>query len=468
MQLRLLAIIVFFTLGAVLTGCACPCAKCGVPRTPHASCVHDLCECNQAPPDIASEIPLSGELLPLPAPTETYRLLDVATCQCNAATNNAVANMIELERSWATVVIQCDTKGVQKNFCLDRDLLSIHACQIRNESAAAALTAYYQLAGLEAQNHYLQHALSETEKTLERVEGVREAGIELPEGIDRTTVLNQINQMEDQLTQMEYLRLQLNGQLQHLIGCPPNEHAFYWPEMDWYPQMTPVDAELELAMGLQNRHDLQGLELLLCNMERVTLPVVRAVLHYADSTVGSVEPRSGVIHVLRCFKCNEFEVPVRCRQLAMFYDDTESKATAEIKGAVYKIGLQQHRIVIAQQTVLDLRTKLDGLTKTRDVDDVAIFQISSLRVELDQAETELIEQVVGLKLAEVELKKAQGFLANECGYTPQLCLEGCCNGACMRCEGGLGVGCQCENCRSGNCQSGECKSCLSKASSHCD
>ncbi len=434
MQLRILAIIVIFPLAAVLAGCACPCAKCGVPRTPRAPCVHDLCDCQGPPPDIASEIPVTGELLPLPAPTETYQLLDVVTCQCNAATNNPVANMVELERHWAQVIIQCDTKAVQENYCLDRDLLSLHACQIRNDSAAAALTAFYQLAGLEAQHHYLDHALGESERTLSRVENMREAGIELPDGIDRTTVLKQINQMEDQLTQMEYLRLQLNGQLQKLIGCPLNEHAFYWPEIDWHPQMNPVDAELELAVGLQNRQDLRGLELLLCNLEKVKLPVARGVLQYADSTLGSVEPRDGIVHTLRCFHCYEHEVPVRCRQLAMFYDDTESKATAEIKNAVYKIGLQQHRVVIAQQTLLDFRDRLIELTKTRDVEDVAIFQISGLRVEIDEAELKLIEQVVGLKLAQVELKKAQGMLANECGFLPKLCLEECCNGACMRCQ----------------------------------
>ncbi|QEG35174.1 hypothetical protein [Bythopirellula goksoeyrii] len=458
MQLRILAIIAILPLAAALAGCACPCAKCGVPRTPEAPCIHDLCDCNQAPPDLASEILPTGELIPLPAPGETYQLLDVATCQCNAATNDTVANMVELERHWAQVIIQCDTKGVQENYCLDRDLLSLHACQIRNESAATALKAFYQLAGLEAQHHYLLHALNETATTLARVDNMNEAGIEPPDGIDRTSVLKQINQMEDQLTQMEYLRLQLNGQLQHLIGCPLNENSFYWPQIDWHPDMSPVDAELELAMGLANRQDLQGLEVLLCNLERISLPVARGVLNYADSTIGTVEPREGIIHTLRCFHCYEHEVPVRCRQLGLFYDDTESKATAEIKGAVYKIGLQQHRVVIAQQTLLDLRDKLSALNKTRDMDDVTVFHISSLRVEIDEAESQLIEQVIALKLAQVELKKAKGELANECGYVPRLCLDGCCNGACMRCEGGLGMGCQ-----NGNCHRG-----LSKKSCQCE
>lgn len=433
MLLRFIAIIAVFPLGAVISGCACPCAKCGVPCTPSAPCVYER-GVGTPCPDLASTIAAREDLIPLPSPAEAYRLLDKSSCQCFAATNAPLANMVELERHWAQVIIQCDTKGVQENFCLDRDLLALHACSMRNEAAAAALTAFYQLAGLEAQHQVLLHSMDEAEATLQRVENLTASGIEPDEGLDRTTVLQQINELEDRLTQMEFARLQLNGQLQKLLGCPIDEQSFYWPQVDWQPDLTPVEAELELAVGLENRHDLRGLELLICNLEKVTLPVARAVLRFADSTVGSVEPREGMIHILRCFRCNEHEVPVRCRQLAMFYDDTEGKATAEIKNAVYKIGLQQHRVVIAQQTVLDLREKLNELTKTRDVNEVAVFELTNLRTEIDQAESDLIEQVVGLKLAQVELKKAQGLLATECGFVPRLCLEGCCNGACVRCQ----------------------------------
>lgn len=450
MLLRLIAIVALLPLMTFGAGCKCPCAKCGVPRTPCAPCVYSTCECESPPPDLASEIPLEWVPQPLPAPSETYELINAGTAQCNAATNAVVANMVELERHWAQVIIECDTKGVGENYCLDRDLLSLHACSVRNEAAAAALTAFYQLAGLEAQKHYLNHALQEVEQTYTRVEKLREAGIQVPEGLDRTTVGKQFRDLEDQLAQIDLQRLQLNGQLQTLVGCPLNEHSFFWPEMDWQPPLEAVNVAAELAVGLQNRHDLRGLGIVLCNMEKITLPVTRGVLKFADSTVGSVEPRDGLIHTIRCLKCNEHEVPVRCRQLALFYEDTEAKASGEIKVAAYKIGLQQNRIVLAQETVLDLRKRLEELEKTRDTDEVPMFKISTARTDLDQAEANLIEQVVGLKLAQVELKKAQGVLANECGFHPQLCLEGCCDGACMRCEGGL-IG--------GECKSGKCQPC---------
>jgi hypothetical protein len=135
--------------------------------------------------------------------------------------------------------------------------------------------------------------------------------------------------------------------------------------------------------------------------------------------------------------------------LALIYEDTEAKTTAEIKNSAYKITHQQSRIVLAQESVLDLRKRVEELEKTRDSENVAIFQISEARTDLDQAEADLIQQVVDLKLAQVDLKKAQGMLANECGFLPQLCLEGCCDGACTRCEGGLCGNCQCTSCATG-------------------
>jgi hypothetical protein len=384
---------------------------------------------------------------PLPAPSETYELINAETAQCNAAANATVANMVELERHWAQVIIECDTKGVAENYCLDRDLLSLHACSVRNNAAASALTAFYQLGGLEAQKHYLEHALKEVELTYNRIDKLREAGMAVPDGLDRATVGTQFRDLEDKLAQLDLQRLQLNGQLQTLVGCPLNEHKFFWPHVDWQPELETVNVDMELTLGLQNRHDLRGLGIVLCNMEKITLPVTRGVLAFADSTLGTVEPREGLIHTIRCLHCYEHEVPVRCRQLAMFYEDTETKASAEIKSAAYKIGMQQNRIVLAQETVLALRKRVEELEKTRDSDDVPVFKISSARTDLDQAEAHLIEQIVALKIAQVELKKAQGMLANECGFHPQLCLEGCCNGACMRCEGGL----ICEECKSGKC-----------------
>ncbi len=432
MQLRFIAILAIMPLSAVLGGCKCPAGGC-VPRTACAPCANKLTVPANELPDFAELVSMESPVA-LPSPSEVYEMVDASTCQCRAATNLTSAQLVELERHWAKVVIQCDSKNVRENYCLDRDLLALHAAGLRNEAAGSALKAFYQLAGLEVQKHYLQLGFNESQVTLDRIDKLQAKSIELPEKVDRSVIVSQLAELEDQQLQLDFLRIQLNGQLQKLMGCPLDENTFYWPQLDWQPDMSSVDVEFELAEGLATRTDLRGLGIVICQLERNTLPVARAVLKFAESTVGTVEPQDGIYHWARCFRCNESELPIRCRQLAMFYEETEQGATAEIKNAAYQIVLQQQRVVAAQRLLETLQGRLQALEDTRDIDDISIFEISNARARIFDAQAKLIEQVVGLKIAWVTLREAQGLLAVECGYSPKLCLEGCCEGACVRCE----------------------------------
>ena len=434
MLLRFLAITAILPLSAVLTGCKCPSAGCGVPGTPCAPCINELTVPEGESPDFA-QLASAEALVPLPVPTETYQLIDASTCQCRAATNMAKANLVELERHWTKIVIECDTNNVGKNLCLDRDLLALRATGLRNEAAGTALQAFYQLAGIEVQKNYLQLGIEESRRTLERIDKLQAKGIGLPEKVDRSSAISRLAELEDQKLQLDFLRIQWNGQLQKLMGCPLDEYTFFWPQLDWQLEMLPVDVEAELAEGLATRSDLRGIGLVICQLEKTTLPVARGVLKFAESTVGTVEPQDGMIHWLRCFRCNESELPIRCRQLALFYSETEQGATAEIKSAAYKIGLQQQRVVAAQSLVDLLQARLRELEETRDIDDISIFEISHARGRIFQAQSKLMERVVELQISRVGLRQAQGMLAIECGYSPTLCCEGCCcSGACCRCD----------------------------------
>ncbi len=433
MLLRILALTLIVPLSAVVTGCACPSGGCGVPSTPCAPCDNELTVPDGTLPDFV-ELVSAEALMPLPAPTETYQLIDVSTCQCRAATNMTQANLVELERHWAKIVIECDTENVGKNLCLDRDLLALRATGLRNEAAGTALEAFYQLAGIEVQKHYLTTGIEESRLTLHRIDKLQSKGIELPQNVDRSVVVGQLADLEDQKLQLDFLRIQLNGQLQKLMGCPLDEYTFFWPQLDWQPDLAPVDVELELAEGLATRSDLRGIGLVICQLEKNTLPVARGVLKFAESTVGTVEPQDGMIHWLRCFRCNESELPLRCRQLSLFYSDTEESATAEIKSAAYQIKLQQQRVVAAQSLLGQFQNRLRLLEETRDIDGISIFEISNARAQIYKAQSKLMKRVVELQISYVSLRQAQGMLAIECGYAPTLCCEGSCNGACVRCE----------------------------------
>lgn len=445
------AIIAVATILSACAGCRCQ-SGCCLPRTPRIACNLPEGPRADAPPDLMRLVPdceaEDCRLAPLPSPSETYRLLTPGDCQCRAAANATIANMLELEEHWATVTIECDSKVVAKNLCLQRDLLELHAADVRNKSAAAALEAYYQLAALEARARYLDLAVEELTKSRDRVAKLRNEG--LPVEVDGDEIAIQLAALEDRRLQLEFARVQLNGQLQKLMGCPIAETDFFWPEVDWTPDLSPLDAEAELQAALPDRFDVRGVGLILCKLEKSTLRVARGVLAVADSTLGSVEPTEGWVHRVRCIACSGFEVDVRCRQLAMLYEETERLATAEIKSAVYEATMQQRRIAVARQAVQQRRERLYELDAKRDPDDTSIFEISRARSRLYDAEATLVEQVAGLSLARVRLRKAQAALAAECGFVPKLCCEGCCDGECLHCRTRTccagELPCRCEKC----------------------
>lgn len=452
MRLPVIAIIAVLCVATATTGCRCP-SGCCVPATPHVPCDLDLTVPENVPPDLMRLVPdcekEDCQLQPLPAPTDTYQLLTAEDVQCRAATNAAVPNMLDLEQHWATIVMECDSKYVARNMCLLRDLLELREADLRNKASGTALEAFYHLAGLEARRHYLDLGIEETAKSVERAANLRASDLPAPDDPDQLRV--QLAELQDQRLQLDYLRLQLTGQLQKVIGCPVSEQNFFWPQVDWTPNLTPLDADGELAWSLPRRYDLRAISLVWCNLEKSTLRVARGVLNVADGGVGSVEPTEGWIHRLRCFRCNGHEVDVRCRQLQIFFNDTEQLATGEIKSAVFQVSLQQQRVAHARAAVEARRETLHELTAKRDVDDVAVFQLSQAKARLYTAESDLIEQVTALKVAEVQLHRAEANLGEECGFVPHLCREGCCTGACTRCQARTcrpgELPCKCDHCR---------------------
>jgi hypothetical protein len=445
MALLRITLLLILPATALLAGCRCP-SGCGLPILPAATCPTQLTLAEPGPPDLFAVTPAcafdSGTfnseggdacvLTPLPSPDQSYRGLDPTTCQCTAAANASTADMIELERHWARIVIECDSEYVQKNMCMQRDLLALQASAVRNRAAGDALTALYRLAALEARQHYLLLAIEETSDSVNRVE--RFESMDLPIDIDGESLAIELATLEDQLLQVKFARLQLNGQLQKLLGCEICETDFFWPQIDWAPDLSPVDPAAAVELGLANRHDFRAVQLVHCQLDKTTLRVARGVLAVVDGSLGSVEPTEGWIHRLRCIRCNDSEVPIRCKQLAILCEDTRRAATAEIKNAAFEIALQQNRVVLARENVAQRRQRLAELLASRDVDEVPVFEISKARGDLYEAEGSLIEQISSLHLARVNLRSAQGMLAVECGFAPKLCWQGCCNGDCTKCQ----------------------------------
>ncbi len=412
---------------SLAVGCRCPDCGC-MPRRPAVSCVFPAGSVEVAPPDLAllaaaePSSPSDGPVCLLPAPVDQFDLLDAPTAQCQAAAASTVAAAIELERHYARLLIACDTDKVDDAFCLNRDLLALRAAEARNTAAGEALISFYNLAGLEARGLYLDMAVAESRGTLARLERLDEKGLPKPDALAADEVRVRIAGLQDTRLVLEQSRIRLNGRLKKLLGCPLDETRMFRPELVWAPDLTPIDAEEAVHVGLATRSDVRSLRVVYCNLQQHTLPVARAVLAFADSSLGRVEP----VHKLRCYGCAQEELPIRCRQLRMLIGEAEVLATAEIKGAVYDIAAAQQRVQLAARAAEEQRSGLLRLEKRRDLDDTSVFELSAARARVFQAESDVIDRVVDLNIAQVKLKRAQHLLSVECGYAASTCLEGVC------------------------------------------
>lgn len=386
----------------------------------------------------------------LPGPADSYELIDPATCQCNACTNAALANLTDLERHWAGVLICCEEGAIEEALCLTRSLLTLQSTEHRNQAASSALTAFYLLAAAEIQDDYIERGLAEVGSTLQRIDSLEQASLPVPDAIDRGDLTSRQTELQDQRHQLGLLRIQLNGQLKRLLGCPIDTERLFWPQVDWTPRLEPLDVNAVVAGGLQCRSDVRTVRLVRCKLNSATLPVARAVLKIADGTLGTVEPAPGILSKIRCGECRDHEIPVRCRQLALLEVETERAATAKIKSAAYKVSVQQDRVRLAKAAVDDTRARLAELEKTRETEQKSIFEISAARVRVFEAEAELVRQIADLKVAEVALRQERGDLSIECGYRATLCGEFCCTGCCHNCCGGNSC-CCCQSCTVGGC-----------------
>lgn len=387
----------------------------------------------------------------LPGPSESYHALDPATCQCHAATNATVANAVEIERHWANVLIGCEEGAYEESLCLTRSLLSIQAADVRNSTAGAALTSFYLLAGVEGQEQSLDNGIRELEATLRRLEDLRSSNLPTPSQIEPGVIAAQLAELKDKKLQLCLLRIQLNGQLKRLLGCSLDERQFFWPRVEWAPDLAPIDVDAAVAEGLPHRADIRSLQIVRCKLDKATVPVARLVLKVADATLGSVAPAPGLLHHLRCGDCKDHEIAVRCQQLSLMQADATQLAIAKIKSAAYKVAVQQDRVRLAKDAVDGRRRELERLNALRKVEDISIFEISAARGRVFDAEASLVEKVIELKVAEVALKEVQGLLAVECGYDVTICGEHCCTGCCVRSSSA-----SCDSCTTSACNATEC------------
>jgi hypothetical protein len=406
----------------MLVGCRCASQNC-VPSTAKAPCPGLTTLAMPIVPDVTG---VTADVYRLPTPTQDYRLLDEFECQCTAAANGYLANMLRLEQHLAQVFAECETNTVSRNLYLQRNILSLYTADKRGISASNAMVAFYYLTELETAIPFLDGVIEETTAASRRAHQLAEQ--DLAPDIDPTDLDRQILELQSRRAELDLRRIELNGQLQRLLGCTLSEYEFFWPHVENGIMVEPIDVEAAVAVGLTTRQDLRMIRLVMCNLDDETLPVVQRFLGAVDGALGTATVQDGLIHQLRCIACSDHEVPVRCRQLRILLDDAERAATVQIRLAAYEAQSHYQQIAIAREKAESWRQRLAVLKAKRGIDDTTVFDESTAQNELYQAEIDLIHRVTQLRLARLALRHAQGLLPGECGFEPVLCCPPCNNG----------------------------------------
>lgn len=369
-----------------------------------------------------------ADLTTIPHPTGfTYRGLTPAACLALAAKNTASANLLDDENGVPASPNRCEATADRTR----RDVRYFTALEQRNQSAAAALERFYQLAEAEAKAGLARESFPILDELRHKAVEAKKAGVRFP--LDPDDLERQISLLASQLEQAEAGIRLLNIDLRRRLGLPagpPDERL--WPTGDFRIDPTPVDAESAVTAALADRPELRAWRAMYAGLNAETLPAVREQLRgvnpLAGAAVAGIELPCGAKLLLALAKClghapaadptTGAELEVRRKQLGDIIADRERTITDEARAATVSLNSQTRRVILARDRADAAKAKWD---ETRRQLDAKLPGADLLEAQSHQdwlkARSELITEVMAWHQARVRLRAAQGWLGWEAAPT---------------------------------------------------
>jgi outer membrane protein TolC len=215
----------------------------------------------------------------------------------------------------------------------------------------------------------------------------------------------------DQQAQLERTILQLNQQLRQLVGGNPEERVRLWADADLRVELAPSDEPEAIAIGLRERAELVLIRHLRDNLSATSVTVARSALAAADPSLGvSGSPAMSLFsqHLLcGCLACEE---PIRARQLDRLLNSREEAVADDVREAIIAMETRLRQVAIANERLAHWRKRHDDLEALRQVGQTTPFDVNAAELEIIRAETTLVQQVIAWRIAQVDLREAQGLL----------------------------------------------------------
>jgi hypothetical protein len=343
----------------------------------------------------------------------SYCRLTEQQAQCLAATTSPLARLLEQEAE----ALDTQPRGLHRSRCSQQSLqqiLTLQATHERNRAAAAALQVFLRLAEAEAGVDNVQARIGEVAKLLKDVQRLQAAGVVAT--LSQASVEAQQLELMHKQVDLESTIDELNHQLANLIGAEPPPDKRLWPETDLKvdPAVPSVAQTQELAV--QQRADLAALNL----AADQDLDVMRALLGQTNAGLGLALGGCKALTVLHVVARQDEEF-IRGDQLGSAAAEQErtirhnvARAVAAVEARVMQIGLSKSRLEAVQR-------QHERLLQKKQIDAAAIFEARRGKLDILDAEQDLLHDVIEWKLAVVTLREAQGELALECGFAAMEC-----------------------------------------------
>lgn len=356
-----------------------------------------------------------------------YVELTAAECQCLAASNSKLGNLLAAERR---AIAQEKAGPIRSRInAVKREILLAAEMEARNASAAGALQAYYGLAEAEARYDLAGESLAEVDDTIGKLEQMRRQGLQLP--IDDTQLVRQRHEVQIGRLELEATINELNHQLRTLLAIDSVEgQPRIWPTDELAVVDLHLDPAAEVSVAMATRPELVTLRRFAGALDSQTAAAIGPLLSSINPLLGSGGSSHGVLKLLKMMHGNEAEAAQRARQLVDYQRQREREVASEVELAVATVQARATQAALAQEKMMSWEQRLEEVEKTRATGQTTFADVSQARLKLLESQGELVAQAAAWKRAVVDLKKAQGVLVDECrALLPshcQCCLGHCC------------------------------------------
>ncbi|HEX3656381.1 MAG TPA: hypothetical protein VHV55_11265 [Pirellulales bacterium] len=341
-----------------------------------------------------------------------YYALTAEDCQCRAAEQSSLANLMDGERR---VLRSQSRHGISPETAVRLRALSTAAEEDRNHSASQALQLYYSLAEVEARLDLGIHSEQELEGDMRRVKEMRQQGLEVP--FDDSEYTRQLAELRSRRIDAEIQRLQSNHDLRRLLGVSAeNPDARLWPSTPLTVTVEPIDADEAVSTGLAMRPEIRGLRQLSNAVNEDTLPAINQALRSINGMLGAeavkCAPHLGAM--LAKHKASRTEVPLRRQQLVQYANQREQQLSEQIRSGVAEVNDRLRQIALAKETAANWQHHIAALRAKSTTGQSTFVDIGAARLKSLDADGNVIHAIAAWEIARVKLAELQGRLISEC------------------------------------------------------